>query len=56
VHLDRTPARAVRHAVEVAVDRDHAVAGDAAFQAQDCLEWSGGELLKPLRRYSRSTA
>ena len=46
VHLDGAPARAVRHAVEVAVDRDHAVTGDAAFEPQHRLERSGRQLLK----------
>jgi hypothetical protein len=46
VHLDRTAARAVGHAVEVAVNRDHAIAGDAAFEAQDRLERPARELLK----------
>jgi len=31
VHLDGAAARGVGHAVEVAVDGDHAVAGDAAL-------------------------
>ena len=47
VHLDDTSSRAVRHAVEVAVDGNHAVTSDAAFQAQDRLERPGRELLKP---------
>jgi hypothetical protein len=46
VNLDRTAARAVGHAVEVAVDRDHTIAGDAAFEAQDSLERPGRERLK----------
>ena len=46
VHLDDAAARAVWHAVEVAVDRDHAVTGDATLEAQHCLEWSGRKLLK----------
>jgi hypothetical protein len=46
VYLDGAPARTVRHAVEVAVDRDHAVTSDAAFETQDRLERSGRESLQ----------
>jgi hypothetical protein len=38
VHFDRSPTRAVRHALEIAVDRDHAVTGDASLKAQHGLE------------------
>src|SRR5690349_24275933 len=47
MHLDNAAARAVRHAVEVAIDRDHAVAGNATLEAQYRLERTGRELLKP---------
>ena len=34
VNLDDTASSAVRHAVKVAIDGDHAVTGDAPFEAQ----------------------
>jgi hypothetical protein len=41
MHLDDAAACAVRPAVEVTIDRDHAVAGDAPFEAQHSLKrWS----------------
>ena len=46
VHLDDAPARAVGHAVEIAVDRDHAVAGDAPLEPQHRLERPGGQRLE----------
>ena len=42
VHFDRAATGRVGHAVEIAVDRDHAVLGDAALQAQHRLERPGG--------------
>ena len=41
VHLHRPPASGVGHAVEIAADRDHAVAGDAPLEAQHRLERAG---------------
>jgi len=38
LHLGRAPARAVRHAVEIAAHRDHAVAGHAPVQPKHGLE------------------
>ena len=38
VHFDQAAARAIGHAVEIAADRDHAVAGDAPLEPQDALE------------------
>ena len=38
VHLDDAPPGSVRHAVQIAVDRDHAVAGDPPLQSQHDLE------------------
>ena len=38
VHFDGTPLRGVRDAVEIAADRDHAVAADAPFQLQHGLK------------------
>ena len=38
--LHRAPAGAVKHGVEIAADRDHALAGDAAFQRQHGVEWA----------------
>jgi hypothetical protein len=46
VHLDGAAAGAVRHAVEIAVDRDHAVAGDPPLQAQRGLERAGWQRLE----------
>ena len=46
VHIDDTAAGDVGHAVEVAVDRDHAVAGEAALEPQHRLEWTGRQLLQ----------
>ena len=56
VHLDDAPARAVRHAVEVAVDRDHAVTGDAALEPQHRLERSGREWLQLGRSSAKCSA
>ena len=47
MYLDNAAARAVRHAVEVAIDRDHAVAGNATLEAKDRLERTGRQLLEP---------
>jgi NAD(P)-dependent dehydrogenase (short-subunit alcohol dehydrogenase family) len=58
VHLDRATPCGVRHAVEVAVDRDHAVLGDTALQAQHGLERSGRQRLQAGRssaKCSRTT-
>ena len=38
LHLHRAPADAVGHGVEVAADRDHALAGDATLQGQHGVE------------------
>src|SRR5215212_10133327 len=46
MHLDSPPACAVGHAVEIASDRYHAVAGDTAVQAQDGLVGPGGQRLE----------
>ena len=40
VHLDHAPPGRVGHAVQVSIDGDHAVAGDASFNSQHRLEWS----------------
>src|ERR1700741_380968 len=47
MHLDDAASSAVRHAVEVAIDGDHAIAGDAPFEAQYGLERPRRQLLKP---------
>jgi hypothetical protein len=47
MYLDNAAARAVRHAVEVAIDRDHAIARDATLEAKHRLERTGRQLLKP---------
>ena len=39
-----TAARRVGHAIEIAVDRDHAVAGDAPLEPQHRLERAGRQL------------
>ena len=46
VHLDRTAACRVGHAIEIAVDRDHAVAGDAPLHPQHRLERAGRQSLE----------
>src|ERR1019366_2296513 len=46
VHLDRPAPRRVGHAVEIAINGDHAVLGDAALQAQHGLERSDRQLLE----------
>src|SRR3954453_13330364 len=46
MHLDSPPACAVGHAVEGAGNRDHAIAGDTAVQAQDGLVGPGWERLE----------
>ena len=46
LHLDDTPAGAVGHGVEIAGDRDHAVAGDPALQRQHGVEGTGRERLE----------
>jgi len=46
VHLDRAAAGGVGHAVEIAVDGDHAVLGDAALQPQHGLERPGRQWLQ----------
>ena len=38
VHLDDAPPGGIGHAVEIALDRDHAVAGDPPLQSQHDLE------------------
>ena len=47
VHLDRAAPGRVGDAVEIAVDRHHAVLGDPALQPQHCLEWPGGQRFQP---------
>ena len=46
VHLDRTAACCVGHAIEIAVDRDLAVAGDAPLHPQHRLELAGRQSLE----------
>ena len=46
LHLDGPPAGAVGHGVEIAGDRDHAVAGDAALQRQHGVEGTGRQRLE----------
>ena len=46
VHFNCPPPRAVRHAVEIAVDRDHAITRDAPLEPQHSLERPGGQRLK----------
>jgi hypothetical protein len=46
VHFHRPPPRTVRHAVEIAVNRDHAIAGDASLEPQDGLERSRWQRLE----------
>ena len=46
VHLDRPTAGRIGHAVEIAVDRDHAVAGDAPLEPQHRLERAGRQRLE----------
>jgi hypothetical protein len=46
VHFDRSPTRAVWHAVEIAVDRNHAIAGDASLEPQHGLERARCQRLK----------
>ena len=46
VYFDCPLTRAVRHAVEIAVDRDHAVTGDASLEPQDGLECPDSQRLK----------
>ena len=46
VHLDDAAARAVWHAVEVAVDRAMPSRVMRRSRAQHCLEWSGKKLFK----------
>ena len=46
VHLHGAAARGVGHAVEIAVDRDHAVAGDAPLETQHRLERAGRQRLQ----------
>ena len=41
MHFHRPPPRAVRHAVEIAVDGNHAVAGNASLEPQHGLERPG---------------
>jgi hypothetical protein len=38
MHLDDAPARAVGDGVEIAADRDHTFAGDAAVEGEDDIE------------------
>ena len=44
--LDGTAAGAVGHGVEIAADRDHALAGDAALQASTALNGPAGKRLE----------
>src|ERR1700754_4757784 len=46
MHLNCPPSRAVRHAVEIAVDRDHAIARDASLEPHHGLKQPGGQRLK----------
>ncbi len=46
VHFDHSPTRAVRHAVEIAVDGDHAVARNASLEPQHGLERARCQRLK----------
>jgi hypothetical protein len=46
VHFNRSTACAVRHAVKIAVDRDHAIARDASLEPRHGVEWPGGQWLK----------
>jgi hypothetical protein len=46
VHLDGTAACCVGHAIEIAVDRDHAIAGDAPLHPQHRLERAGRQSLE----------
>ena len=46
VHLDGAPPGRVGHAVEVAIDGDHAVLSDAALQTQHGLERPGWQRLQ----------
>jgi hypothetical protein len=39
VHLDHAPSRRIRHTIQVSVERDHAVSGDASFKLQHGLKW-----------------
>ena len=45
-HLDGTATGSIGYAVEIAVDGDHAVAGDAPLQPQHGLERSGRKRLQ----------
>jgi hypothetical protein len=56
MHLDNSAARAVRHAVKVALNRDHAVAGDAALEAQYGLERTGRQSLEPGALFGKCSA
>ena len=46
MHLDHATARGVGHAVEIAIDGDHAVAGDAPLESQNGLERPSRERLE----------
>jgi len=46
VYFDCPPTRAVRHAVEIAVDGNHAIAGDTSLEAQNSLERARCQRLK----------
>jgi hypothetical protein len=46
LHLHRPPAGAIRHGVEVAADRHHAVSGDTALQGQHAVEGAGRQRLE----------
>jgi hypothetical protein len=41
MHLDHAPAGGIGHAVQIAAERDHAVAGDAPLELQHRLERPG---------------
>ncbi len=52
LHLHGSPPGAVRHGIEIAGDRHHAVASDAALQGKHAVEGAGGNGL----RWGRSSA
>src|SRR5215472_12758696 len=46
MHLDHAPTRAVRDRVEIAADRHHTLARDAAVQGKDNIKRHGGQCLE----------
>ena len=56
LHLHRPPAGAIRHGVEVAADRHHAVAGDTALQGQHAVEGAGRQRLEVGRSSAKCSA